>query len=359
MIPETMKAVVTRGHGGFDMLDYTDMPVPEPKAGEVLVKVTAAGLNNTDIWNRIGAYGTDRDPDAVAGLGRKPGNFPLIQGLDVVGRIAAVGAGVDGGRVGERVILNFVTYEPDPSALGFAGTLASGLSGGYAEYVAVQSSSAYEIGDSPLSDAELATLPCVCLTGEHMLSEAGVKAGETVLITGASGGMGSMLIQLVHARGARAVAVTSKAWAAAVATLEPFAVVSRDEGDLVDAVTAAMGAPHLEVVADVVGGPQFPDYLALLGPAGRYVTAGAIGGPVVALDLRTICCQWRSKKGPPRRCKKGPLGGCGLVPVVHGRAPRATRRALNRLTRRRAREGPVGPRGQAWAGWSVQLAVGV
>ena len=73
----------------------------------------------------------------------------------------------------------------------------------------------------------------------------------------------------------------------------------------------------------------------------------------------SLFCQWRSKKGPPRRCKKGPLGGCGLVPVVHGRAPRTTRRALNRLTRRRAREGPVGPRGQAWAGWSVQLAVGV
>ena len=73
----------------------------------------------------------------------------------------------------------------------------------------------------------------------------------------------------------------------------------------------------------------------------------------------TLRCQWRSIKGPPRRCKKGPLGGCGLVPVVHGRAPCATRRALNRLTRRRTREGPVGPRGQAWAGWSVQLAVGV
>ena len=75
--------------------------------------------------------------------------------------------------------------------------------------------------------------------------------------------------------------------------------------------------------------------------------------------LRRASCQWRSKKGPLRRCKKGPLGGCGLVPVVHGRAPRATRRALNRLTRRRAREGPVGPRGHAWAGWSVQFAVGV
>ena len=75
--------------------------------------------------------------------------------------------------------------------------------------------------------------------------------------------------------------------------------------------------------------------------------------------LYAVGCQRRREKGPPRRCKKGPLGGCGLVPVVHGRAPRATRRALNRLTRRRAREGPVGPRGQAWAGWSVQLAVGV
>jgi NADPH:quinone reductase-like Zn-dependent oxidoreductase len=285
-----MKAVVTRGHGGLDMLDYTDVPVPTPKAWEVLVKVTAAGLNNTDIWSRMGAYGTDRDPNAVVGggRGRKPGNFPIINGIDVVGRVAAVGEGVDRGRVGERVILNFVTYEPNPNSVGFAGSLATSLSGGYAEYIAVQSVQAYEIGDSPLSDEELATLPCTCLTGEHMLSEAGVKAGETVLITGASGGMGSMLIQLVHARGAHAVAVTSKAWAAEVATLEPLAVVNRDEGNLVEAVTAAMGAPHLEVVADVVGGPQFPDYLALLGPAGRYVTAGAIGGPVVALDLRTI-----------------------------------------------------------------------
>ena len=89
------------------------------------------------------------------------------------------------------------------------------------------------------------------------------------------------------------------------------------------------------------------------------VTKGAAYVCMSSSELPTLQCQWRSKKGPPRRCKKGPLGGCGLVPVVHGRAPRATRRALNRLTRRRAREGPVGPRGQAWPGWSVQLAVGV
>ena len=99
---------------------------------------------------------------------------------------------------------------------------------------------------------------------------------------------------------------------------------------------------------------------ALLGPDAPGLTASTIGRlKAVWWDEYEAWCQWRSKKGPPRRCKKGPLGGCGLVPVVHGRAPRATRRALNRLTRRRAREGPVGPRGQAWAGWSVQLAVGV
>ena len=90
-----------------------------------------------------------------------------------------------------------------------------------------------------------------------------------------------------------------------------------------------------------------------------YLVASQTPGMSAVQFQRQLGCQWRSKKGPPWRCKKGPLGGCGLVPVVHGRAPRATRRALNRLTRRRAREGPVGPRGQAWAGWSVQLAVGV
>ena len=94
------------------------------------------------------------------------------------------------------------------------------------------------------------------------------------------------------------------------------------------------------------------------GVGATFVWAFGVGFALLWLMNRWLC-QWRSKKGPPRRCKKGPLGGCGLVPVVHGRAPRATRRALNRPTRRRAREGPVGPRGQAWAGWSVQLAVGV
>ena len=104
-----------------------------------------------------------------------------------------------------------------------------------------------------------------------------------------------------------------------------------------------------------------PGIEAALGRIGQPVCVASSGEPAKirhSLEL-TGLCQRRSKKRPPWRSKKGPPGGCGLVPVVHGRAPRATRRALNRLTRRCAREGPVGPRGQARAGWSVQLAVGV
>lgn len=292
-IPGTMKAVLTRGHGGVEMLDYCEVPTPAPGPDEVLVEVTACGLNNTDIWSRQGAYGTDRDPTAVAGLGRMPGRFPVIQGVDVAGRIAAVGEGVAESRVGERVICNFVHYAPDPNEMGFAASFGSpGRPGGYAQYTVTRTENAYAY-DGPLTDAELATFPCSYITGEHMLDGAGVKPGERVLVTGASGGVGSALIQLVKAWGAEPIAVTSKRWAKDVAGLEPAAVVLRDSpgeggGDLYDQVQAAVGGEGVHVVADIVGGPHFSDYLALLRQGGRYVCSGAIGGPVVPFDLRTM-----------------------------------------------------------------------
>ena len=286
MIPKKMKAFVTTGHGGLDMLEYRDVPVPTPAAGEVLIEVGACGLNNTDIWTRQGSYGTERDPSAVTATSRKPGMFPLIQGCDVVGRIVELGSGVSESRRGERVIVNLVEYdENDPTVI--TGGIGSARPGGYAEYVAVRSGNAYAV-DSPLGDAELATFPCAYITAEHMLDAAGVKEGETVLVPGASGGVGSALLQLVPARGARAVAVTSRAKLDQVRTLEPFAAVARDEGDLVDSARAVLGCDGVEVVADVVGGPQFGAVLALLAGGGRYVTSGAIAGPVVALDLRTV-----------------------------------------------------------------------
>lgn len=285
-IPGWMKAFVTTGHGGLDMLEYRDVPVPAPAAGEVLIEVGACGLNNTDIWTRQGSYGTERDPNAVTTTAREPGVFPLIQGCDVAGRIVDLGPGVPESRRGERVIVNLVEYdESDPTVV--SGGIGSTRPGGYAEYVAVRSRNAYAV-DSPLSDAELATFPCAYITAENMLDAAAVAEGETVLVTGASGGVGSALLQLAAVRGARTVAVASRAKLDRVRTLEPFAAVARDEGDLVDTARAALGGDGVEVAADVVGGPQFGAVLALLARGGRYVTSGAIAGPVVGLDLRTL-----------------------------------------------------------------------
>ena len=204
----------------------------------------------------------------------------------IVGGIVELGSGVPESRLDERVIVNLVEYDENDSTV-ITGGIGSARAGGYAEYVAVRSVNAYAI-DSPLSDAELATFPCAYLTAENMLDAAGVKEGETVLVPGASGGVGSALLQLVAARGARAVAVASSAKLRQVRTLEPFAAVARDEGDLIDSVREAIGGEGVEVATDVVGGPQFSAVLALLSWGGRYVTSGAIAGPVVDLDLRTV-----------------------------------------------------------------------
>jgi NADPH:quinone reductase-like Zn-dependent oxidoreductase len=289
MIPERMKAVVTKGHGGLEMLEYTDVPVPAPGPGEVLVKVGACGLNNTDIWVREGKYGTDADPAAVTGWNREPMAFPIIQGADIVGRIVAVGDGCPKRRIGERVIVDLALYadDPGPDELPFWGYIGADRPGGYAEYAAVPAANAHAI-DSPMSDAELATFPCSYVTAEHMLARAGLKAGETVLVTGASGGVGSALVQLARVREARVIALTSGPKVDQVRTLRPMAVITRDVDGLERAIAEAVGACHVQVVADVVGGPRFQELLAVLLPNGRYVTAGAIGGPVVEMDLRSV-----------------------------------------------------------------------
>ncbi len=292
MVPATMQAVQLVGHGGLDKLVHRDdVPVPEPGPGEVLIEVSACGMNNTDVWVREGAYGTETDASSVSTWrrGRSTLTFPRIQGTDTVGRVAAVGDGVDGGRVGERVIVDFSIYnrpEGDDSLADIDYT-GHGRDGGYAEYTVVESANAHAI-DTSISDAELATFCCAYLTAEHMLDRAHVEAGERVLITGASGGVGSGLIQLCRARGAIPYAVTSAGKEQPLLDLGAEGVVLRGEGDLVDTVAEVVDHQPVDVVADLVAGEMFNDLLRILKPEGRYTTAGAIGGPVVQLDLRTM-----------------------------------------------------------------------
>ena len=290
-IPDTMKAVQLMGHGGFDRLVYSEeVPVPKPGPGEVLVEVTACGMNNTDVWVREGAYGTEADPEAVSTWrrGRSTLKFPRIQGTDIVGRVVAVGEGVDPSRVGERVMVDFSIYNRDDDSLADIDYIGHGRDGGYTEYTVVPTDHAHLVSTT-LSDAELATFSCAYLTGEHMLDRARVAAGERVLITGASGGVGSGLIQLCRARGAIPYAVTSRSKEEAMKKLGAEAVVFRDsEKSLPEAVHEAAGGKPIDVVADLVGGAMFNDLLTILRPEGRYTTAGAIAGPVVQLDLRTM-----------------------------------------------------------------------
>ena len=282
-----MKAVLLSGYGGPEKLEYReDVPTPEPAAGEVLVKVGACGVNNTDLWTREGAYGQADDPEAVGGWRRgEPMRFPLIQGADIAGRIVAVGDGVAGSRRGERVLVDPTLYDGD-APVG-VGAIGSERDGGFAEYVTVPAGNAHTV-ESPLSDEELATFPTAYVTAERMLKRARVAGGESILVTGASGGVGSALVQLARARGAWVIAVVGPGKEGRVREIGADAVVSRGVPDLIGAVSDASGGRPIDVVADVVGGDSFPDLLNLLRIEGRYVVAGAIAGPSVRLDLRTV-----------------------------------------------------------------------
>ena len=283
-VPPTMRAVLLTRHGDLDALEVVDdHPTPQPGPGQVLVRVDACAINNTDINTRVGWY-AQSDDDAGAWGGAL--NFPVVQGADVCGVIAQVGEGVAHERVGERVLVDpWVRDAAAPNDLERAGYLGSEYDGGYAEFLVAPSINAYPVS-LRLTAVQLASFPTSAGTALDMLRRAGVQAGEHVLVTGASGGVGGYAVQIAKALGAIPIGVCDPTKAAAVRALGAAHVIDRD-ADLVPAL-AALGVGRVDVVADVVGGPQWPSYLAALRRGGRYVISGAIGGPIVELDLRTL-----------------------------------------------------------------------
>ena len=289
-LPSVMNAVLLTGHGGLDKLEYRgNVPVPSPASGEVLIEVRACGINNTDIWVREGAYGTDDDPKATSSW--RPNSptlvFPRIQGADTAGYVVAVGDAVDGSWLGARVLVDASIYNTDGPSLADIDYIGHGRDGGYADYTAVPVENVHRV-QTDMSDAELGTFWCAYHTGEQMLDRARVSRGERVLITGASGGVGSALVQLCRARGAYPYAIVGAGKERAVAAIGAEAVITRQMSDLKSAVLQATGGEDIDVVADLVAGPVFGELLNILRPEGRYTTAGAIAGPVVAIDLRTV-----------------------------------------------------------------------
>jgi NADPH:quinone reductase-like Zn-dependent oxidoreductase len=271
-----MSAVQLTRHGGPEALVWReDLPVPRPGAGEVLVRVLAAGVNMTDINTRVGWYGK--------GEGRTAGwagelRFPRIQGSDLCGRVVALGEGVAGPPVGARVICP--TNQPEPTAANPLHFVAIGseYDGAFAQYCLVPARHLHDVSVSALTDVEIGAMPCAYGTAHNLLHRARVAVGERVLVTGATGGVGLAAVQLAILAGAEVVGQCSPGKAQAV----------RQAGAKVldrDAVAAPLS---FDVVIDIVGGSGWQNRLEALKAGGRYATSGAVGGPVVQGDLRTI-----------------------------------------------------------------------
>jgi NADPH:quinone reductase-like Zn-dependent oxidoreductase len=261
------------GNGGFEQLVYCDVPMPELDAGEVLVKVLAAGVNNTEINTRIGWYS--------GGGWHIPTPFPFIQGTDCCGVVTQVAHTGDAHLLEQRVLIRSC-MRPH----GFDNMvniwMGSDFNGAFAQYVKVPANEVFPIKSS-WTDAELGSIPCSYGSAENMVQRARVQAGDHVLVAGASGGVGSAVVQLAKIRGARVTAIAGAAKSDHVRALGADHVVDRD-CDLVN----ELGEESVDVVIDNVGGPHFAGELVTLKRGGRYASSGAIGGPMVSLDLRTM-----------------------------------------------------------------------
>lgn len=303
MIPALMSGVQLTAHGGPEVLRWSGtIPVPVPGPGEVLVQVLAAGVNATDLNTRLGWYAKADDPKAGGWSGALA--FPRIQGSDLCGRVVALGAGVTGPAIGARVICPTNQAEPTPdNPLAFVA-IGSEYDGAFAQFACVPARHLYDVSASPLSDTEVGAMPCAYGTAFNLLTRAGVMAGEDVLITGASGGVGFAAVQLAVLRGARVTGQCSVAKSTPVKAAGA-AVLDR----------AVHPSPKsFDVVIDLVGGSDFPARIDALRPGGRYATSGAVAGPIVAADLRTIYLHDLSLLGCTHQ---SPAVFAGLVDLIN------------------------------------------
>jgi len=288
-----MKAVVTTGNGGYDKLVYCDVPMPVVGAGEVLLQVLAAGVNNTEINTRLGWYSSSVVTGTNTVATNKPQSelqkidggwnaatpFPFIQGTDCCGRVVGAAPDVDSQLIGSRVIVR-PCMRPD----GFNSLrniwMGSDFDGAFAQFVKVPATEIFLV-NSDWSDTELASLPCSYGSAENMLHRAQVLAGEHVLVAGASGGVGSAVVQLARLRGAKVTAIVGKSKMQQVRAIGADEVIDRDTD-----IIKFLGEESVDLVVDNVGGPSFGSMLKVLRRGGRYVSSGAIGGPIVNFDLR-------------------------------------------------------------------------
>lgn len=290
-----MKAVVTNDNGGYEVLEYRDVPIPTLASGEVLLQVLSAGVNNTEINTRLGWYSSkvtagteeltpeekDKAKEKADGGWNEATPFPFIQGTDCCGRIVAVAPGGDKNTIGLRALVRACMRVSGWDSLENIW-MASDFDGAFAQFVKVKAKEVFPVNCN-WSDAELGTIPCAYGTAENMLHRAKVASGEHVLVAGASGGVGSAVVQLAKRRGAIVTAIAGKDKVQQVQSIGADRVLNRG-----DDIIASLGEKSVDVVIDNVAGHDFPAMLEVLKRGGRYASSGAIGGPLVTLDMRTF-----------------------------------------------------------------------
>ena len=279
-----MKAVFFHKHGGPEVLEYGDFPAPEPKAGEALIRLRAAALNRMDVFVRNGWPGLKLE-------------LPHINGADGAGEIVSLGADASGFAVGERVVLKanlgcgqceFCLRGQDNLCRDWH-LLGETIRGTYAEYICVPVRQLYKLPHG-FDFHKAAAAALVYQTAWHsMVKRGGVKAGETVAIVGAGGGVNSAGIQIAKNLGARVIVIGSnpKKLALAEALGADILIDRSQEADWSKAVFIATEKRGADVVVDNVG-TTFPLSLRALKKGCRLLTVGNSGGPRFEIDNRFI-----------------------------------------------------------------------
>src|SRR4249919_1379047 len=255
-LPATMTAIAIRAPGGPEMLVPEQRPMPKPGAGEILVKVAAAGVNRPDVMQRLGLY-------------PPPPGAPDIPGLEIAGEVVALGPNVKRWKLGDRV-------------------MALVVGGGYAEYCLAHESHALPVGN--LSMVEAAAIPETFFTVWHNTFErGGLKSGETLLIHGGSSGIGTTAIQLAKAFGARVITTAGSAEKCeACRKLGADVAVNYKTEDFVAATKTATGDKGAEVIVDMVGGDYIARNYEAAAVEGRIVQIAFQGSPKATVDFRRI-----------------------------------------------------------------------
>jgi len=256
-LPTKMRAVVAPNPGGPEALTLVEGDLPKPGAGEILIRVAAAGVNRPDMLQRQGQYAPP------------PGASDIL-GLEVCGEVVARGAGANRYALGARVL-----------------ALVPG--GGYAEYCLAHETIALPI-PAGLTDIEAAAIPETFFTvWTNVFDRGGLKAGETLLVHGGSSGIGTTAILLAKAFGAKVIAtVGSQDKAEQCRRLGADVAINYRTEDFVEATKAATGGEGAEVILDMVGGDYVPRNYAAAKVDGRIVQIAFLHGPRVELDLRPL-----------------------------------------------------------------------